>query len=77
MAEQGRGYCDYFSQSSSSFMARSFSVSAAAAAAPDADEYGFFPDAPAAPSLSTPRAHMKNLDLNSQVDEATQQLQLI
>lgn len=48
-------------------MARTFSTSAAAAA-PDADDYGFFPDALAARNLSTPRAHMEKLDLNSQVD---------
>ncbi|CAD6245920.1 unnamed protein product [Miscanthus lutarioriparius] len=66
MAGQGHSYHDYFSQSSSSSVARTFFASAAAAS--DADDYSFFPDAPAAPNLSTPRPHMENLDLSSQVD---------
>ncbi|KAL5211474.1 hypothetical protein ABZP36_022321 [Zizania latifolia] len=66
MAGQGHGYRDYLSQSASSSLGGTWFASPAAAT--DADDSAFHPDAPASSSLHTPRAHLSNLDLNSQVD---------
>ncbi|KAL5205646.1 hypothetical protein ABZP36_033855 [Zizania latifolia] len=65
-ARGGRGYRDYLSQSASSSLGGTWFASAAVAT--DADDSAFHPDAPASSSLHTPRAHLSNLDLNSQVD---------
>jgi hypothetical protein len=59
MAGKVRGYRDFFSQSASSSIRNSSGF---------ANDYGFFSDAPTAPSLSTSRARMENVDLKSHVD---------